>query len=301
MSSPLDAPVLPTAPAAPVRSPVLGPVVRGVLRSPQTLLGLTLVVVHVVLALLAPLVAPFDPVTNDATSILLGPGDGHLLGTDQLGRDILSRVLYGGRYSLPLAVVAAVVTVGIGTVLGCLAACHRGAFDEILMRIVDAVLSVPSILALLVVVSMFGAGGPVIVLAAVVIYSPAVVRVLRAAALQVVPLDYVTAARARGEGTFAVIRREILPNVVDVVFVELAMRASFVLLLVSSLSFLGFGANPPTPDWGLMVSENRTLLAVLPWGTVGPIVALATLIIGFNLTADGLAKIRGVDRTLVGV
>jgi peptide/nickel transport system permease protein len=163
---------------------------------------------------------------------------------------------------------------------------------------VDAVLSVPSILALLVVVSVLGTGAPVIILAATVVYCPAVIRVVRAAALSVVTLDYVTSARSRGESSWAIVRREIWPNVLDVVMVEFAMRASWIVLLISSLSFLGFGANPPTADWGLMIAENRTALAVIPWATVAPIIALATLIIGFNLAADGLAKARGVDRAL---
>ena len=269
---------------------------RALAKSKLTLLGIVLILVHIVIALTASLLTPWNPIENNALAIMQGPSAEHWLGTDQLGRDILSRVLHGGQFSLSLAIIAAFVCVVIGSALGMFAAYYRGLFDEVLMRLTDAVLSVPSILGLLLVVSLLGTGAHIIGLAAVVVYSPAVVRVVRAAALQVVELDYVTAAKARGERGAAVVIREVLPNVLDVVFVELAMRASWILLLVSSLSFLGFGANPPTPDWGLMVSENRTLLAVLPLGTIAPIIALGTLIIGFNLTADGLAKIRGVDR-----
>jgi peptide/nickel transport system permease protein len=240
-----------------------------VLSSPSMLIGLLLVALNVVVALAAPLVAPFAPTQPDALAAIQSPSGTHLLGTDQLGRDVLSRVLYGG-------------------------------FDEVLMRILDAVLSVPAILALLVVVTVLGAGAPVIVLAATVVYCPAVIRVVRAAALSIVGLDYVTAARARGEGFWPTAVREIWPNILDVVMVEFAMRASWIVLLVSSLSFLGFGANPPTPDWGLMVSENRTLLTVVPLGTVAPIVALASLIVGLNLAADGIAKARGIDRITGG-
>ena len=114
--------------------------------------------------------------------------------------------------------------------------------------------------------------------------------------MDVVPLDFITAARARGEGVVHVLLREVLPNVLDVVLVEFAMRASWVVLLISSLSFLGFGANPPTPDWGLMVAENRSLMSVVPLATLAPICALATLIVGLNLASDGLAKALGVDR-----
>jgi peptide/nickel transport system permease protein len=164
------------------------------------------------------------------------------------------------------------------------------------MRVVDAILAVPPVLALLVIVTVLGTDPVVIVLAVTVVYGPGVVRVVRAAALDVVPRDYVTAARARGEGTFSVLLRDIGPNVLDVVLVEFAMRASWVVLLISSLSFLGFGANPPTPDWGLMVSENRSMLAVAPWTSIAPIIALSTLVIGLNMAADGLAKALGVDR-----
>lgn len=263
-------------------------------------IGGSLVVIIVLLTLLAPIITSYSPIQPDALAAVQGATPAHWLGTDSLGRDILTRVLYGGRYALEVSTPAAVMAVSIGTVLGCLSAYGRGLFDEILMRLLDAVLSVPAILALLVVVTVLGAGGPVVVLAAVVIYTPAVIRVIRAATLSVVGLDYVTAARARGEGFWPILRREIWPNILDVVFVELAMRMSWIVLLVSSLSFLGFGANPPTPDWGLMVAENRSLISVVPIATIAPIAALAILIVGLNLAADGFAKSRGVDRVVGG-
>ena len=281
----------PTAPPGPLRA---------LLRSPVAVTGIALILLHVVIAVAAPLIAPYSPIATDPLSAVTGPSSAHWLGTDQLGRDVLSRVLYGGRNAMLISLVAAVLSVGLGTALGLAAAYFRGWFDEILMRILDTVLSVPAILALLVVVSVLGAGAPVIVLAATIVYCPAVIRVVRAGASSVVGLDYVTAARARGERPLATMGREVLPNVLDVVLVEFAMRASWIMLLVSSLSFLGFGANPPTPDWGLMVSESRSLLTVTPWAAVGPIVALATLIVGLNLAADGLAKARGVDRITGG-
>jgi peptide/nickel transport system permease protein len=149
-------------------------------------------------------------------------------------------------------------------------------------------------------VTVFDSGLWVIVLAVTVIYAPAVTRVVRGAARTVITQDYVTAARARGEKPLSIVFREIVPNVTDVVLVEYAMRASWIVLLISTLSFLGFGANPPTPDWGLMVQENRTALTVVPWGTLAPVVALATLVIGLNLSADGLSKSLGVDRAQKG-
>uniref|UniRef100_A0A942Y9F8 ABC transporter permease n=1 Tax=Neobacillus citreus TaxID=2833578 RepID=A0A942Y9F8_9BACI len=271
------------------------------LRSSTALaVGLGLIALHVVLALLAPVIAGHDPVATDASDVLSGPTWAHWLGTDQYGRDILSRTLNGGRYALVVTFLAATIAVAVGTVLGCVTAYADNWFDEVVMRIVDALLSVPSILALLVVVTVFDAGLWVIVLAVTVVYAPAVTRVVRGAARTVITQDYVTAARARGERGLSIVFREILPNVLDVVLVEYAMRASWIVLLVASLSFLGFGANPPTPDWGLMVQENRTALTVVPLGTIAPIVALATLVVGLNLAADGLSKSLGVDRAEQG-
>ncbi|MEV2215028.1 ABC transporter permease [Streptomyces sp. NPDC050997] len=272
------------------------------LRSSRTaVVGLAIVAVHVVIALLAPLLTSYDPIAGNASQALLGPGGAHWAGSDQYGRDVLARVLYGGRYALGVSVAATVVSVALGTVIGCATALRGGWFDDLIGRVLDAVLAIPAVLALLVVVTALGTGPAVIVLAVAVVFVPQVVRVVRGAALAVVPADYVTAARARGEGTWPILRREVLPNIVDVVCVEFAMRASWVVLLISSLSFLGFGADPPTPDWGLMVAENRTAITVVPMASVAPIIALATLVIGLNLAADGLSKAWGVDRIREGL
>jgi len=279
---------------------VLGAAVAPLRSSTALSIGLALIVLHVLLAVLAPVIAGHDPVATDSSDVLSGSTWVHWLGTDQYGRDILSRTLNGGRYALLVTFLATTIAVALGTFLGCVTAYADNWLDEVVMRVVDALLSVPSILALLVVVTVFDAGLWVIVLAVTVVYAPAVTRVVRGAARTVITQDYVTAARARGEGGLSVVFREILPNVLDVVLVEYAMRASWIVLLISSLSFLGFGANPPTPDWGLMVQENRTALTVVPLGTLAPIVALATLVIGLNLAADGLSKSLGVDRAQQG-
>ncbi|MFG2957318.1 ABC transporter permease [Streptomyces sp. NPDC048291] len=293
-TAPATAGGAPAAPHAAVRA------WRGLRSSRTALVGLAVVAVHILVALLAPLLTSYDPIANDASHALLGPSWEHWAGTDQYGRDVLARVLYGGRYGLGVSVAATLITVALGTVVGCAAALRGGWFDDLLGRVLDAILSVPSILALLVIVTALGTGPAVIVLAIAVVYVPQVVRVVRGAALAVVPMDYVTAARARGESTWAILRREVLPNITDVVCVEFAMRASWVVLLISSLSFLGFGADPPTPDWGLMVAENRTAITVVPMASLAPIIALATLVVGLNLAADGLSKAWGVDRIREG-
>ncbi len=277
------------------------PNLRLLLANRNLAIGGLIIAVHILVAIVAGLLTSYDPVANDAGVALQGPSGAHWLGTDLYGRDVLARTMFGGRYALQVTFIATAIAVSIGSVLGVLVAYLDNWVDDLVMRIMDAILSVPSLLALLVVVSVFGAGMWVIILAVTIVYVPAITRVVRGAGRGVATLDYVTAARARGEGAMSIVRREILPNVLDTVLVEFAMRASWVVLLISSLSFLGFGANPPTPDWGLMVSENRTALTVVPWATLAPILALATFVIGMNLAADGLSKAFGIDRQRAGV
>ncbi|WP_026556775.1 ABC transporter permease [Arthrobacter sp. 35W] len=287
-----------TASPAPVAAApgALRRVVRSVLRSRMATFGFALVFLHIALALLAPVLTPFNPTANDGLVPLENPGGVHLLGTDALGRDILARTLFGGQYALAISFSATAIAVVLGSTIAGIAAFKGGIVDDVISRFLDSVLAVPAILSMLVIVTVFGSGPWVIILAVVVVYTGGVTRIVRAAAMDVMPRDYITAAKARGEGMFSILVREVFPNVLDIILVEFAMRASWVVLLISSLSFLGFGANPPTPDWGLMVAENRNLMAVVPWATLSPILALATLIVGLNLAADGLAKSFGVDR-----
>ncbi len=267
----------------------------------STRIGLVLVAITVLVALAAPLLAPYDPVATNAENALAGASGRHWLGTDAYGRDILSRLLLGGRFALTVALLATTCAVVVGTILGTIAAYYGRWVDGALTRLLDSILAVPAVLALLLIVSVFGNSIPVLVLAISVVYVPAVALVVRGATRPVLTSDYVRAARARGERAPSIIGREVLPNILDVVLVELAMRASWVVLLVSTLSFLGFGVNPPAPDWGLMIQENRTALTVAPAGTLAPIVALAALVVGLNLAADGLGKYFGVDRAQRGV
>ncbi|WP_293780077.1 ABC transporter permease [uncultured Aeromicrobium sp.] len=266
-----------------------------------TKLGLVFVGFTVLVALLAPWLAPYDPVATDAEHALAGASWSHWLGTDQYGRDILSRTIEGGRFALLVSAFATTIAVVVGTLIGAVAAYYGRWVDGAITRVLDAVLAVPSVLALLLIVSVFGNSVPVLVIAIAVVYVPAVARVVRGAARPVLSSGYVTAAKARGERSLPIIGREVLPNILDTVLVEFAMRASWVVLLVSTLSFLGFGVNPPTPDWGLMIQENRTALTVAPAGTIAPIVALSLLVVGLNLAADGLGKHFGVDRARPGV
>lgn len=266
-----------------------------------TRIGLALVALTVLIAVVAPLVTPYDPVANDSQNALAGMSGTHWLGTDQYGRDVLSRTLEGGRFALLVSLLATLAAVVIGTLIGTISAYYGRWVDGGVTRVLDAILAVPSVLALLLVVSVFGNSLWVLVLAVAVVYVPAVARVVRGATFPVLSAGFVTAAKARGERALPIIGREVLPNILDTILVEFAMRASWVVLLVSTLSFLGFGVNPPTPDWGLMIQENRAALTVAPAGTLAPIVALSILVVGLNLAADGLGKYFGVDRARRGV
>ena len=263
---------------------------------PSGLVGLILVAFHVVLAIVSPAIAPYDFRELSAQIILNAPSFEHWFGTDNLGRDVFTRTMLGGRQALLVTTVSTVLAITWGGFLGILLGLIGGRLDEILMRLVDAFLCLPWILVLLLIVVMVGSGPGVLILTLGFFYGIPVIRMARAATHDVVALDFVTAARARGETRSTIVRRELLPNVLDVLLVEGAMRWSWMLLAFSSLSFLGFGVTPPTPDWGLMISNARGFMSFAPWAALAPVVALSSLIIGINLSADALAKVLGIDR-----
>ena len=210
---------------------------------------------------------------------------------------MLTRVMLGGRLALVVAVSASLLAVLVGGLLGIWLGYVGGWLDEVVMRLVDASLVLPDLLLILTIITVFGAGWSVILLVLVILYIPGLIRIVRAATLDVVPREFILAARARGESTWTIIGRELLPNVQDVLLVEFAMRVSWSVVAVSGLAFLGFGVPPTTPDWGLMIAENRQALAYAPWCTLFPVLAISSLVIGFNLTTEGLAKALGTDRS----
>jgi len=263
---------------------------------PSGLVGLILVAFHIVLAIVSPVIAPYDFRELSAQIILNQPSSEHWFGTDNLGRDVFTRTMLGGRQALLVTTISTILAITWGGLLGVLLGLVGGRLDELLMRLVDAFLCLPWILVLLLVVVMVGSGPAVLIPTLGFFYGIPVIRMARAATHDVVALDFVTAARARGEARSTIVRRELLPNVLDVLLVEGAMRWSWMLLAFSSLSFLGFGVAPPTPDWGLMISDARSFMSLAPWAALAPVAALSSLIIGINLTADGLAKALGIDR-----
>jgi len=264
--------------------------------TPSGLVGVALIAAHLAVALLSPWLVPHHFAAQYADHVLQAPSETFWFGTDNLGRDVFSRTLLGGRQALVITTVATLLAIAWGGLLGILAGLIGGKADEMLMRGIDALLAIPWLLFVLMIVSVMGTGGAVLIPTLAFFYGLPVVRVARAATLDVVARDFIAAARARGERTGTIVLRELLPNVRDVLLVEGAMEWSWMLLGFSSLSFLGFGISPPNADWGLMVADARLYLQLAPWTVLPPMIALASLIIGINLAADALGKALGVDR-----
>jgi len=266
-------------------------------RSPSGMIGLTILVIHLIIAVTSPFLVPYSPTKIDSKSLTQSPSSEHLFGTDSFGRDVLTRVLLGGRIAFLITLTAGALALTWGGLLGIVLGFVGGVIDETMMRVVDALLALPSLFMYLLVISALGSSNTVLILMLAIRSGISIVRIARSATLDFVARDFITAARARGERTWNVVLRELLPNVLDILMVQWAMRWSWMLLSFSGLSFLGFGITPPTPDWGLMIAENRARLAFAPWASVFPMLTLSTLVIGINLAADALAKAVGLDRS----
>ncbi len=264
---------------------------------PSGFIGLMILVFHVFLAFASPYLAPYDYKAIDPSLMLQPPSSEYWFGTDSLGRDVFTRTILGGRTALTVTFFGSLIALLWGGLLGIFCGLVGGKIDDVVMRIVDAFLSIPWILAMLLIVSLLGTSTEVLIPALGFFYGKGIVRVARAATHDVIAKDFIVSARARGHSNISIIWNEILPNVRDAILVEGAMRWSWMLLGFSSLSFLGFGVSPPTPDWGLMISNARGLMSFAYWSVIAPIVGLSTLIIGINLTADAFAKALGIDRS----
>jgi len=258
----------------------------------RRLVGVILMATPGALALLVALVGPFfapHEVSELVGPPLVGPSAGTPLGTDYLGHDVLSRVLYGGRSLVLLPLAATLAVSAIGATLGILSGYLEGRFDRGLVAVLDVLLALPWLLVLLVLVSGWGSGPFVLVLAVVLTGSPFVARVARAATLQVAHTGYVEQARALGEPVRWIVAREILPNIAGPLLADAGLRFVASLYLVATASFLGFGLQPPAADWGLMIGENVDGMALTPWGVVVPAILIAALAVSANLIVDRLA------------
>lgn len=267
---------------------------RAILRRPSAMVGLFLVASHMAVALAAPWLAPYDPFALlDAP--LEPPSASYPLGTDELGRDFLSRLIVGGRIAIVVAVSSAFVAALGGGLIGLAAAYHRGLVDDLVSRLVEMKLAVPAILFVSLFVTGFGQSAAVLVSVIAIIKMMGVIRTARAQGIVLMEHGYVKAAMLRGDGASAIVLRELLPNIVDLLAVEFALRASSALLLVSSLSFLGLGISPPTPDWGMMVHDGLGAIHSEPWLILAPALCISTLVVGINFATEGVTDALGLD------
>ena len=274
-----------------------------VLRTNSGRIGFALVAFHLFLAIFGPSLTPYSPTeftSEDLKIRLTGPSMEHLLGTDGFGRDVLSRVVAGARSIIWISFIGTALGITLGTIVGMTSGYIGGKIDQVVMRGVDVFLAFPGLLLALLVINLGvqrigidlwpSKEAWLVIITIGIAFMPANSRVIRSAALAIKPLEFVQSARLRGESSFYIIFREVLPNIIPVVAVEASIRVSFALLLTAGLGFLGLGVQPPTPDWGLMVSENREFLSIAPWAALAPAMAMASLVVGVNLLTDGVRQ-----------
>jgi ABC-type dipeptide/oligopeptide/nickel transport system permease subunit len=290
---PLTAPVAEAQPRA-------RPRVR-LLRDPLTRIGLAILVCYVVLAIAAPVVVPFDPLENNLSQAMQLPSREHFLGTDHLGRSLLARVLYGARISLSIAGLALLALLTVGTTVGAIAGYFRGRVDAFLMRLVDVLLAFPSLVLVLAIAGMLGPSLLNILIAIGAVEWVKYARVVRGQVLSVGEEEFVEAARATGVSDARIIWRHILPNIISPVIILATLDLGSIILAVSSLSFLGLGAQAPTPEWGRMLSDATPYMQFVPHLMIVPGLAIFTVVLACNLLGDGLRDAldpKGVTRKL---
>lgn len=262
-------------------------------RAPTLVLGTLMLLAWVVTALGAQWIAPYTAVQLNLQAVLAAPSAAHWFGTDQYGRDVLSRVLYGGFYALSIAPAATLLGLVLGGAIGLVTAYFGSWVDEVVMRLLDAVMAFPIVVLALLALTALGPSLINVIMVIGFVFAPLIARTVRAAALTEVRKEYVQAARLRGERVPYILLREILPNVKGPLVVEGTIRLGYAVFTSATLGFLGLGVQPPTPDWGLMVSDNRNLLTTAPWTVLFPALAIAFVVVGISLLADGLEELAG--------
>lgn len=263
--------------------------VPGFLKQPSGMVGLILTALTLSVAVVGGLIAP-HAIDQSLGTPGQGPGAGYPLGLDYLGRDVLSRTLSGGLSVVLLGTAATLLAYVVAMPIGLVAGYKRSLVDSILMRCIDIVLSVPAIVILLLLVSGLGSHTWVLLVGVAVVQFPGIARVIRTAAQEVTVLSYVEAAIARGEGLPAIIIREVLPNLREILLADLGIRFGWSVIIIASMNFLGLGLQPPKADWGLMISENRQFLSINPWSTLAPALMFAAFVIGINLLTDAYSR-----------
>jgi peptide/nickel transport system permease protein len=250
--------------------------------------GGIVLIVAVLMAVFAPVLAPYDPLKQDLSNVLLPPSAEHLLGTDNNGRDVLARMIYGTRVSLIAGLASVAVGVLAGSLLGLGAGFAGGRADSIVMRLMDAILSFPALVLALALGAVIGAGLSGVVIALGVVYTPTFARLMRAQVLTVRTREYVEAARVLGSPGWRIVRQHVLPNVATPIVVQASLSIAFAILAEASLSFLGLGVPPPAPSWGGMINQGRGYLQQAPWIVFGPGAALFVTVLGLNFVGDAI-------------
>jgi peptide/nickel transport system permease protein len=289
----------PAAPPSPAVAPAPGSeraqarreTIRLLVRKPAFIFGNVVLIWWIFCAIMGDRITPYDPL-NYFTAGHLPPSPEHWFGTDRLGRDVLSRVWVGSRDVLIIAPLAALLGVAAGTLLGLVMGYYRGRVDDVLSRLVEAFLALPVILVALLVLVVLGSSPIVVILVVGILFTPIVARTVRSAVLSERQLDYVTAAKLRGETGRFILSQEIFPNVLGPTVVEMTVRFGYAIFTVATLSFLGVGIQPPSADWGLSVSEEYSnMISGIWWSTLFPALAIASIVIAVNLIADSLQSV----------
>lgn len=268
---------------------------RGLYSRPASAIGTTITILFLILALLGSFMTPYRPTQIIPSDARQPPSSLHWFGTDNLGRDVFSRVIYGAQEILYLSGLCTLLALLAGTTIGLLSGYRGGWIDEIIMRIFDSLLALPALLLALMLLGTIGPSKNAVFIVLFVAYTPIIARVVRSVTLTVKPKSYIEAARLQGETRALILFREILPAVLPVLSVEAALRFSYAIFLIASLGFLGVGVQPPSPNWGIMVKEARTYVEQIPWAMYFPAAAISIVVIGVNLMADGLKQVLAGD------
>ncbi len=263
---------------------------HALLRSPTFMTGLIIVLFWVFMALFSTSLTQ-SPTAQDAFASLQAPSAAHWFGTDDLGRDVFARTMAGARTVLIIAPLATALALLWGGIIGLVSGFYRGLTDEIIMRLVDVLLALPIIITSILILSLLGKGLSIIIITIGALFTPVISRTVRAAVIGEREREYVMAARLRGERSVFVMSREILPNIKEPIIVEGTVRLGYAVFTAATLSFLGFGLAPPSPDWGLTISTQRVFLQIAPWSSLFAAAALASLVVGVNLITDGLGRV----------
>lgn len=261
------------------------------LRQKSAVIGASILAFFIIIAIFAPLIATHDPRDADVTARLKGWSQDHYFGTDKVGRDIFSRIVYGSRISIKVGLVAMTFSISIGALFGVIAGYYGGWLDNSIMRVMDMMLAMPSILLAMVIVTILGQSLTNAIIAVSIVYIPQYARILRASVLTIREQDYVTAAHAIGVSDFRILIRAILPNCLAPLIVQATLGMGAAILDAAGLSFLGLGAEIGEPEWGAMLNENRALIRRAPWTVMTPGIAIFLIVLGFNLLGDALRDV----------